>query len=653
MPLGKKLTKKLKKNLPVTGPQAPTVYELMQWYCLTTNTHGCRRIVVSNGRLRRYIWILLTLTAVSLIFWQCSLLIMSYYSVSISITVTFQKLVFPAVTICNLNPYKYSKIRPHLASLEEETTLYLQDLFDFDGSNVRRRRSARTQPATDFLQSIPLVKLEPTEKGNLMAYEIGTGKVRSVDPRTVRTRTQTVVRSSNPTEETIGFRLCDQYNKSDCMIYTFSSGVFAIQDWYRLHYMNYLANMSMEEKIQMGYSAEEFIVMCKYDGISCDYRNFTLFHHPLYGNCYTFNGGQDDVLMSSMGGQSYGLQVVLYIDDEEYNPFLVTSTGAKILIHHQDEYPFIEEIGTEIQPAAETNIGMQLTESSKLSSPYSDCTMDGSNIPVTNLFNKSYSLNICLHSCFQRAMVATCGCAHYNQPLPDGSQYCDQETNPNWVFCFFKLHEKFLQEELGCRQICREACSSKQWSLTGSIANWPAANAEEWMLRVLSWEMGDIIKRNLTRNDLVSFGVFYSDLNFRSLSENPSNSIVTLLSNMGGQLGLWLSCSMVCVIEIVEVFIIDCSWVFIRQHWGKLKKKWAQKKESQVQQPARSQERKSYNNSVSLGDEDPPTFNTALQLPVPRPDQVPRTPPPNYNTLRIQHAFVQGQEHSEDDIESF
>nr|XP_033818688.1 amiloride-sensitive sodium channel subunit gamma [Geotrypetes seraphini] len=650
MPPGKKLTQKLKKNLPVTGPQAPTVYELMQWYCLTTNTHGCRRIVVSKGRLRRYIWILLTLVAVSLIFWQCSLLIMSYYSVSVSITVTFQKLVFPAVTICNLNPYKYSKIRPYLASLEEETALYLQDIFNFDGSSARSRRSARAQPSTDFLQDISLVKLVTAKKGNRMASEISTGKMRSIDPRNIRSRTQPVVRSANPMEEAIGFRLCDQQNQTDCMVYTFRSGVYAIQDWYKLRYMNYLGNISMEEKIQLGYSAEEFIVMCSFDGISCDYRNFTLFHHPLYGNCYTFNGGENGkVLMSSFGGRAYGLQVVLYIDEEEYNPFLVSSSGAKILVHDQDDYPFIEDIGIEIQPATETNIGMQLMESSKLSSPYSDCTMDGSDVPVPNLFNKSYNLNICLHSCFQREMVETCGCAHYSQPLPSGTQYCSQETNPNWVFCFYNLHEKFLQEELKCQQICREACRSKEWDLTSSFAEWPDVMAEEWMLQVLSWEMGDTINKNLTRNDLVNFGVFYNDLNLRSLSENPSNSIVTLLSNFGGQLGLWLSCSMVCVIEIVEVFIIDFSWVFIRQHWGKLKK-WAQKKESQVQQEASTQERNSYNNPVSLSDEDPPTFNTALQLPVPRPDQVPRTPPPNYNTLRIQHAFV---DDSGDDIEHF
>ena len=55
-----------------------------------------------------------------------------------------------------------------------------------------------------------------------------------------------------------------------------------------------------------------------------------------------------------------GLQVILYINEEEYNPFLVSSTGAKVIVHRQDEYPFTEDVGTEIETAMATSIGMHL-----------------------------------------------------------------------------------------------------------------------------------------------------------------------------------------------------------------------------------------------------------------------------------------------------
>ncbi|KAJ1095925.1 hypothetical protein NDU88_001075 [Pleurodeles waltl] len=662
----KKLKEKLKKTLPVTGPQAPTLYELMQWYCLTTNTHGCRRIVVSKGRLRRLIWIGLTVTSVGLIFWQCALLIMSFYSVTVSITVSFQKLEFPAVTICNLNPYKYREVKPYLTNLEEKTIANLKDLYGYTDAIIRQRRDTdalhereNDNDPEGFLQKIRLVRIEDIMGEEILVSDIPSGRKRRMKSRMVDGE-----RAAAPTplrRKTVGFQLCNQFNASDCTTYTFSSGVNAIQQWYYLHYTNLMAQLPMEKKIEMSYTADELIVTCFFNGMPCsNSRNFKLLHHPLYGNCYTFNSGEDGTIMStSTGGSIYGLQVILYIDEADYNPFLSISAGAKILVHGQNEHPFVEDVGTDIETAMETAIGLQLTESSKLSSPYSDCTLDGSDIPVNNIYNKSYSYQVCIHSCFQEAMVDVCGCANYNQPLPPGAEFCNYNVYPNWMYCYLQLYSDFVKEDMGCHMKCRESCSNREWTFTRSTAQWPSMTSEEWMLRVLTWEMGDKINKNLTKNDLANVGIFYKDLNLRSISESPGNSIATLLSNFGGQLGLWMSCSMVCVIEIVEIFFVDSFWVFARQCWQKLRKRWQEKKEERrrAQEAAASRgavpEESGHDNPVCIQDEDPPTFNTALSLPLPSNCQVPRTPPPNYNTLRIQTFIENGAEleDSEDDTE--
>lgn len=59
---------------------------------------------------------------------------------------------------------------------------------------------------------------------------------------------------------------------SHCAVYTFSSGVNAIQEWYKLHYMNIMAQVPLEKKVNMSYSAEELLVTCFFDGVSCDAR---------------------------------------------------------------------------------------------------------------------------------------------------------------------------------------------------------------------------------------------------------------------------------------------------------------------------------------------------------------------------------------------
>ncbi|XP_054849497.1 amiloride-sensitive sodium channel subunit gamma [Eublepharis macularius] len=638
-----KIKAKLKKTLPVTGPQAPTLRELMRWYCMNTNTHGCRRIVVSRGRLRRALWILLTLTAVGLILWYCAQLILNYYAASVSVTVRFHKLPFPAVTICNINPYKYSAIKGHLAELDKQTMAALESLYDFSGGpQARARREAGPAESlgeNKYLQRFPLMKVENLQQRT--AVDLTTGHRRRIAGKVVVPEGSSMVK--NP-KDVVGFQLCDSSDNRSCVLYTFSSGVNAIQEWYKLHYMNIMAQMDTEEKRRMSYSAEELLLSCSFDGVSCDARNFTSFDHPLHGNCYTFNSKKDETLNTSTGGSEYGLQVILYIEEAEYNPFLVTSTGAKIVVHDQDEYPFIEDIGTEIETATATSIGMHFTTSTRLSKPYSNCTKNGEDIPVENLYNKSYSLQICLHSCFQKLMVERCGCAHYAQPLPRNAEFCNYKKYPNWMYCYYKLHQDFVKEKLGCQQICKEACSLKEWTLTTSLAQWPSTVSEGWLLRALTWNRGKDSRAVLNKTDLANLVVFYKDLNERLIEENPANSIVILLSNFGGQLGLWMSCSVVCVIEIIEVFFIDTSSIILRRRWQKAKKWWQGQRGGPGLKPGACPEdgppgSQGHDNPTCTTDDDLPTFNTALRLPLPRDSQVPRTPPPTYSTLHLDSTF--------------
>lgn len=107
--------------------------------------------------------------------------------------------------------------------------------------------------------------------------------------------------------------------------------------------------------------------------------------------------------------------------------------------------------------------------------------------------------------------------------------------------------------------------------------------------------------------------------------------IEMLLSNFGGQLGLWMSCSVVCIIEIIEVFFIDSLSIVARHQWQKAKGWWAQR---QAPPNLGGQD----NPSLQI-DDDLPTFTSALRLPPAPGAQVPGTPPPRYNTLRLEKAF--------------
>ncbi|XP_010294422.1 PREDICTED: amiloride-sensitive sodium channel subunit beta-like, partial [Phaethon lepturus] len=96
-----------------------TYKELLVWYCDNTNTHGPKRII-KEGPKKKLIWFFLTLLFASLVFWQWGILINTYlsYNVTSSLSIGFKTMKFPAVTVCNANPFKYSEVKHLLKELD-------------------------------------------------------------------------------------------------------------------------------------------------------------------------------------------------------------------------------------------------------------------------------------------------------------------------------------------------------------------------------------------------------------------------------------------------------------------------------------------------------------------------------------------------------
>ena len=83
--------------------------ELFQFFCNNTTIHGAIRLVCSqHNRMKTAFWAVLWLCTFGMMYWQFGLLFGEYFSypVSLNINLNSEKLVFPAVTVCTLNPYR-------------------------------------------------------------------------------------------------------------------------------------------------------------------------------------------------------------------------------------------------------------------------------------------------------------------------------------------------------------------------------------------------------------------------------------------------------------------------------------------------------------------------------------------------------------------
>uniref|UniRef100_H0W1Z6 Epithelial sodium channel subunit alpha n=1 Tax=Cavia porcellus TaxID=10141 RepID=H0W1Z6_CAVPO len=517
--------------------------ELFQFFCNNTTIHGAIRLVCSkHNRMKTAFWAVLWLCTFGMMYWQFALLFGEYFSypVSLNINLNSDKLVFPAVTVCTLNPYRYKEIKEQLRELDRITQQTLFDLYNYNASSTllagaRSRRSlADTLPYP--LQRIP-VQPEPR-------------RARSSDPSSVRDNNPRVDRR----DWRVGFQLCNQ-NKSDCFYQTSSSGVDGVREWYRFHYINILAQVadtspSLEEE-----ALGNFIFACRFNQAPCTQENYSHFHHPIYGNCYTFNNKNDSSLwMASMPGINNGLSLTLRTEQNDYIPLLSTVTGARVTVHGQDEPAFMDDGGFNLRPGVETSISMRKEALDRLGGSYGDCTQDGSDVPVQNLYPSKYTQQVCIHSCFQENMIKQCGCAYIFYPKPKGVEFCDYTNHSAWGYCYYKLQGAFSSDSLGCFNKCRKPCNVTIYKLSAGYSRWPSAASQDWIFQMLSLQNNYTISNK--RNGVAKLNIYFKELNYRTNSESPSVTMVTLLSNLGSQWSLWFGSSVLSVVEMAE-FMFD------------------------------------------------------------------------------------------------
>ncbi|NXQ44845.1 SCNNA protein, partial [Catharus fuscescens] len=511
--------------------------ELFQFFCSNTTIHGAIRLVCSKkNKMKTAFWSVLFFLTFGLMYWQFGILYREYFSypVNLNLNLNSDRLTFPAVTLCTLNPYRYSAIRKQLDKLDQITQQTLLDLYDYNMSLPQRdwsTSSSQRRSTRSLLHHVQRHPLRRQKRDNLVNLPENSPSVDKNDWK-------------------IGFVLCSENN--DCFHQAYSSGVDAVREWYSFHYINILAQVPDAKALDES-DFENFIYACRFNEATCDKANYTHFHHPLYGNCYTFNDNSSSVWTSSLPGINNGLSLVVRTEQNDFIPLLSTVTGARVMVHDQNEPAFMDDGGFNVRPGIETSISMRKEMTVRLGGSYSDCTEDGSDVPVQNLYSSRYTEQVCIRSCFQLNMVERCGCAYYFYPLPDGAEYCDYTKHKAWGYCYYKLLAEFKADVLGCFHKCRKPCKMTEYQLSAGYSRWPSAVSEDWVFYMLSQQN----KYNITskRNGVAKVNIFFEEWNYKTNGESPAFTVVTLLSQLGNQWSLWFGSSVLSVMELAELVL--------------------------------------------------------------------------------------------------
>ncbi|XP_007442323.1 amiloride-sensitive sodium channel subunit beta isoform X2 [Python bivittatus] len=640
-----------------------TYQELLVWYCDNTNTHGPKRIIC-EGPKKKLIWFFLTLLFASLVFWQWGILINTYlsYNVTASLAIGFKTMTFPAVTICNASPFRYSKVKPFLKDLDDLIEAALERILQplQENASVTPAANVSEKLNLQLWNQIPLVLIDESDRSNPVILDIlGNG---SLDLGGLHNYSS----FGNPEGKRykLALKLCTRLG-SHCFFWKFTSAAQAVTEWYVLQSTSILSKVPVSKRIEMGYQAEDMILACLYGAEPCNHRNFTHLYHPDHGNCYVFNWGVDkEPLLSSNPGAEFGLKLILDISQKDYIPFLTSTAGARLMLHEQRSFPFLKDQGIYAMSGTETSIGVLVDELERMGSPYSDCTVNGSDVPIRNLYEEypasqacanctlpgskmsssgrqyktTYSIQACLRSCFQAKVVKFCQCGHYSYPLPEGEHYCNNEDYPDWAYCYSMLRMNQEHRQV-CIRSCKETCNNTQYKMTISMADWPSEASEDWIFHILSYERDMSTNVTLDRNGIIKLSIYFQEYNYRTISESAATTIVWLLSSLGGQFGFWMGGSVLCLIEFGEI-LIDFVWITVLKliGWGK-GLKWKPASRPLDALPSVCEKTEAYTNLGFHGEEEekgaaaggPGDGAMAVQ----EAGSEPGTPPPKYDSLRV------------------
>ncbi|KAM6469236.1 epithelial sodium channel subunit alpha isoform 1-T3 [Liasis olivaceus] len=524
--------------------------ELFQFFCNNTTIHGAIRLVCSKkNKMKTAFWAVLFFLTFGLMYWQFGIIYRDYFSfpVNLNLNLNSDRLTFPAVTLCTLNPYRYSAFRKDLEELDQMTRRTLLEVFKYNmslGQNTLTKSSKKHSSRSLYhhIQRYPLHRRKRDTQATMEDNNPQVGK----------------------SDWKVGFTLCNK-NKTDCFHQMYSSGVDAVREWYSFHYINILARFPDTKALEES-NFTSFIYACRFNELTCNKANYTHFHHPIYGNCYTFNDNSSTLWMSSLPGINNGLSLVVRTQQNDFIPLLSTVTGARIMVHNQNEPAFMDEGGFNVRPGIETSISMRKETTQRLGGTYSGCTEDGSDVPVKNLFSSHYTEQVCIRSCFQNSMVEQCGCGHYFYPLPPGAVYCDYTKHVAWGYCYYKLQAEFKADHLGCFTKCRKPCKVTEYQLSAGYSRWPSAVSEAWVFHMLTLQNKyDVISK---RNGIAKVNIFFKEWNYKSNGESPAFTVVTLLSQLGNQWSLWFGSSVLSVVELAELIldflVLTCILVFRR-----------------------------------------------------------------------------------------
>ncbi|UJR19323.1 hypothetical protein I4U23_022452 [Adineta vaga] len=351
-----------------------------------------------------------------------------------------------------------------------------------------------------------------------------------------------------------------------------SSG--SIQTQLMRSYLPFIINQGQSIEPFM-YTLDTMMIDCQFEQTSCSAKDFISFYSSAYGRCFTFNAKTKNSSLhyNYMSSDVSKLTVRLYLYSYQYVSLITEGMGMMAMVHDNEQLPLIERAGMTLAPGFKHRLTFTKKTVYSLPSPYSSCTNE---IPLAMkiMFDQyegadyTYSEDICYIICAQAYIYDQCGCVFPGQwnarsivlpgtnkvvlaPLCNASDSCFAIAMHNFDSTP-SIHDDYCS-------YCSQQCSITNFIVKSSIMTTPS----EWLMTTIKnfvenssvplasdWSTQ---WREHIRTSYLSLELSGESTLIENYTETASMGFVDVISNVGGQTGLWIGISFLSLMEVIEM----------------------------------------------------------------------------------------------------
>lgn len=334
---------------------------------------------------------------------------------------------------------------------------------------------------------------------------------------------------------------------------------------------NYTGSDFMNEKNQQYFEIGCRMFMAKSTAVlstakSAKFRFPEQFHFlPHSWPCFTLNRNQ--VLRQFDADEREGIKMILFFNETEKNAekifdpnYLLKDErrGISVDIHDPAEY-YHKTQGIFLMPGFHTFVKIQKKTSIKLGNPFPSSTCYKDDLkpdPLTGI----YTVERCRFLCFATNTYRKCGLVPNYLRCLFGESMPPKNITVDDIRCFQSAIYAYNTSECNCPPPCKKTVFEKDVSYN----RWP----QEWQLKYYApifSELTGIPRHTVNieqlRKHLIFLSIYYGEMTETEEREVEAYGSAKVLSDVGGQMGIFLGASFISLYEIVLlIFTTVCKW---------------------------------------------------------------------------------------------